>query len=79
MSRSDTGPIQDGSNDRGSTDAEILDSDESGFSTDHIPAPAPHVDGGPPRAYDLFGRFQLDAGGDAWVSAKYPVDVAEVA
>lgn len=46
---------------------------------DHVPVPAPHVGGGPPRAYELFWRFQIDAGGEAWMSAKYPVDVEEVA
>ncbi|RLM67599.1 hypothetical protein DVK07_12625 [Halorubrum sp. Atlit-26R] len=79
MTRSDDRRFSNTANTAVSNDAQILDSDQSGFETDHVPAPAPHVGGDPPRAYRLFGRFQLDAGGDAWVSAKYPVDVAEVA
>ena len=45
---------------------------------DHVPAPAPHVGGDPPAAHDLFNAFVLSDGGDAWASAKYPVDVQEV-
>ena len=60
------------------TDAQILDSDQSGFETDHVPAPAPHVGGDPPAAHDLFNAFVLDGGGEAWVSARHPVDVQEV-
>ncbi|ELZ35400.1 hypothetical protein [Halorubrum tebenquichense] len=63
-------------NDRDGTDAELLDSEA--VTDDHIPAPAPHVGGEPPRAYELFNAFQIDAGGNAWVSAKYPVDATEV-
>ncbi|PHQ46176.1 hypothetical protein DJ68_08770 [Halorubrum sp. C3] len=59
-------------------DAEILESDEPEVDTDHIPAPAPHTGTEPPREYELFGSFQIDAGGNAWVAAKYPVDVEEV-
>jgi hypothetical protein len=59
------------------TDAQTLGNDES-VSTDHVPAPAPHVGGDPPRAYELFGTFQIDAGEGAWMSARHPVDVQEV-
>ena len=79
MTKSDDRGLSNTANTTERTDAQILDSDQSGFETDHVPAPAPHVGGDPPRAYRLFGRFQLDAGGDSWVSAKYPVDAEEVA
>jgi hypothetical protein len=45
---------------------------------DHVPAPAPHVGGGAPTAHGLSNAFVLSAGGEAWMSAKYPVDVQEV-
>ncbi|OYR79300.1 hypothetical protein DJ84_18260 [Halorubrum ezzemoulense] len=45
---------------------------------DHVPAPAPHVGGDPPRAFQTFTRFLIDAGGEQWASAKHPVDVQEV-
>ncbi|KKF39197.1 hypothetical protein FK85_30465 [Halorubrum saccharovorum] len=78
MRRSDDRGLSNSPNDRPGTDAEILDSDESAVDTDHIPAPAPHTGTEPPRAYELFNAFQIDAGGTAWISAKYPVDVTEV-
>lgn len=45
---------------------------------DHIPAPAPHVGGDAPTAHGLSNAFVLSDGGEAWMSAKYPVDVQEV-
>lgn len=60
-----------------SDDAQLLDSDEP-TDTDRAPAPAPHVGGDPPRAYELFRTFQIDAGEGAWMSARHPVDVQEV-
>jgi len=55
-------------------------SDNAALPSDdgHIPAPAPHVGGDPPAAHDLFNAFVLSDGGDAWASAKHPVDVQEV-
>jgi len=80
MSRSDDRGLSNSPNTDGSgPGAEIIESDESpGLDTEHVPAPAPHVDGEPPRAYELFERFQINAGGDAWLSAKHPVDVEGV-
>ena len=79
MSRSNDRRLSNTANTDGIRGAEIIESDESpGLDTEHVPAPAPHVDGEPPRAYELFERFQIDAGGDAWLSAKHPVDVEGV-
>ena len=79
MDRSERRGLSNVPNTTGSGDAQILDSDEPrGFDRDHIPVPAPHVDGDAPRAYELFGTFQIDAGDSAWMSAKHPVDVQEV-
>ncbi|GAB7010428.1 hypothetical protein [Halorubrum trueperi] len=78
MTRSEDRGLSNSPNGDSSTDAEILDSDEPAVDAEHIPAPTPHVGGKPPREYELFGSFQIDAGGNAWVAAKYPVDVTEV-
>lgn len=70
-------PQHDGS-DQYSKKAATSDNAALPSDDDHIPAPAPHVGGDPPQAVQTFTRFLIDAGDDAWVSAKYPVDVQEV-
>ena len=76
MSRSDDRGLSNSPNTTVSGDAQILESDASDdFDTDHIPVPAPHVGGDAPEARNQFNAFVLDSGGEAWASAKYPVDV----
>ena len=70
-------PQHDGS-DQHSKKAATSDKPALTNDHDHIPAPAPHVGGDPPRVCQTLTGLLIDAGGEQWVSAKHPVDVQEV-